>query len=215
MTFDLLSVLYSTPAVILGLTIHEYAHALAACRLGDPTAKDEGRLTLNPAKHIDPLGFLFLVVAGFGWAKPVRFSRERLAKPRRDESLIALAGPLSNLVLALLASILLRLLDLVFPALLVAEGGAGQVFTRLMLNFVFINYGLFVFNMIPLPPLDGSHLLFSAFPLKPEIEAKLYRYGSFALIALILVENRTGLDLLPIGRIVRSMARFVFGLLGF
>jgi Zn-dependent protease len=86
MSFDLATTLYSLPAVVIGLTIHEYAHARAAYALGDPTAMDEGRLTLNPLKHIDPLGFLFLAVAGFGWARPVRFSRESLRDPRRGGS---------------------------------------------------------------------------------------------------------------------------------
>lgn len=215
MAFDLRSALYSLPAIAIGLTAHEYCHALASYRLGDPTAKEEGRLSLNPIRHIDPLGFLFLVVAGFGWARPVRFSRERLARPRRDEALIALAGPASNLLLALAGSLALRLADLAFPSFLGAPGTAGVAVFQLLLYFVYINYGLFVFNMIPLPPLDGSHLVFSAFPIRPETEAKLYRYGSFALLAVILVENRTGMDLLPIGRMVRALAGFVFGVLGF
>lgn len=215
MAFDIQSALYSVPAIVLGLTAHEYSHALAAYRLGDPTAKEEGRLSLNPIRHIDPLGFLFLVVAGFGWAKPVRFSRASLARPRRDETLIALAGPASNLLLGLFGSLVLRLADLAFPSFLGAPGTVGVVVFQLLLYFVYINYGLFVFNMLPLPPLDGSHLVFSAFPLKPEVEAKLYRYGSFALLAVILVENRTGMDLLPIGRMVRAMAGFFFGILGF
>jgi Zn-dependent protease len=215
MAFDLQSMLYSSPAVVLGLTVHEYAHAYAAYRLGDPTAKNEGRLSLNPIRHIDPLGFLFLMVAGFGWAKSVRFSKENLARPRRDEALIALAGPVSNLLSALLVSVLLRLIMLAFPAFAGAGTGGGFIVFRLLINVIFINYGLFVFNMIPLPPLDGSHLLFSAIPVKPELEAKLYRYGSLALMALVVIGNRTGRDFLPIGKIVRAMAEVVFGLLRF
>jgi len=213
MAFDVQSMLYSTPAIVLGLSVHEFAHAFAAYRLGDSTARDEGRLTLNPLKHLDPLGFLFLMIAGFGWAKPVRFSRERLRNPRRDEAVIALAGPVSNLLLAVIASLLLRILDAFFPGFMEARAGANYVALRVVLNFIFINYGLFVFNMIPLPPLDGSHLLFRAIAIKPEIEAKLQRYGSFALIAIILIENRTSLDLLPIGRLVRAMAQGLFGIL--
>ncbi len=213
MSFDLPSMLYSLPAVLLGLTAHEFMHAWAAFRLGDTTARDEGRLTLNPLRHVDPLGFLFLIVAGFGWAKPVRFSREKLKAPKRDEAFIAIAGPLANLVLALLASVALRLLLLALPAM--ADGGAGRIVFTLFLYLIYINYGLFLFNLIPLPPLDGSHLLFSALSLRPETEARIYRFGTLALFAILIVGSSAKLDILPIGRLVRVMAQAVFGMLGF
>jgi Zn-dependent protease len=213
MNFDIASMLYSLPAVLIGLTAHEYAHAWAAYKLGDSTAKEQGRLSLNPLKHIDPLGFLFLVVAGFGWAKPVRFSRESLKAPKRDEALIAAAGPLANLALALLGSVLLRLLVLSLPAL--GRGVAGEVALTALLSFVYVNYGLFVFNLIPIPPLDGSHILFGALTLKPETEARVYRFGTYALLAILLIDGWLKVDILPIGKAVRAMAGAVFGLLGF
>jgi Zn-dependent protease len=213
MNFDLPSILWSLPAIVIGLTVHEYAHAWAAFRLGDSTAKDGGRLSLNPLRHIDPLGFVFLLAAGFGWAKPVRFSRENLGSPRRDEALVAVAGPLSNLGVALLASVLLRILVANVPALL--STGSGGATMRILLNLVYINYGLFIFNLIPIPPLDGSHLLFGALSLKPETEGRIYRYGSLALLAVILIDSRTKLDLLPIGKLVRGLAGVVFRILGF
>lgn len=203
--------LVSLPGVVIGLTIHEYAHAFAAWRLGDATAKEQGRLTLNPLKHIDPLGFLFLVVAGFGWAKPVSFDKTRLSKPRRDEAIIAAAGPFSNLLLALLISVVIRLLLLVIPY---TEGGVYASFLDLLLHVVYINYGLMVFNLIPIPPLDGSHVLFTMIHIAPETEAKLYKYGTIALFVVIMIGNSTNLDLLPIGRVVSFIADTVFKVLG-
>src|SRR5215510_6279424 len=99
---DWKSILYSTPGILLGLTVHEFCHAFCAWKLGDSTARDQGRITLNPLKHIDIIGFLFIIFAGFGWAKPVQFNPHNLAHPRRDKALIAAAGPLSNFILGVI-----------------------------------------------------------------------------------------------------------------
>lgn len=212
MNLDIASKLYYLPGIILGLTVHEYAHAWTAYKLGDETARADGRLTLNPLKHIDPIGFLFLLVAGFGWAKPVRFSKDRLKSPRRDEALIALAGPISNLILGILLCVILRLVDL-------GLGGAGKLLPeavfQLFIYAILINFGLFIFNLIPLPPLDGSHLFFSAFVLKPQTEAAIYRWGSMALFGILILGSASNVDLLPIGKLVQGLARLVFKVLGF
>ena len=186
MSLNIASMLMALPGIVIGLTVHEYSHAFAAWKLGDTTARDQGRLTLNPLRHIDPLGFLFLVMAGF-------------------------AGPLSNLALALLVSVALKLMLLALP-----YSGAGlySTFLDLLLRIIYVNYALFVFNLIPIPPLDGSHILFTMVDIKPELEAKLYRYGTLALFAVVIIDNRTRLDLLPIGELVGAMARSVFGVLG-
>jgi len=215
MSLDLAAALYSLPAVVMGLTVHEYAHARMAYALGDATAAREGRLTLDPLKHIDPLGFLFLAIAGFGWAKPVRFSRESLREPRRDEALIAVAGPLSNLALAILVSVFLRLALLVFPQFQIEGGSLGRLAFNILVYSVYVNYGLFLFNLIPIPPLDGSHLLLGALRIKPEAELRVYRIGTLALFAILAIEARSGVDILPIGAAVRAMARAVFWVLGF
>ena len=211
MGLNIVSMFMALPGIVIGLTVHEYSHAFAAWKLGDTTARDQGRLTLNPLRHIDPLGFLFLIVAGFGWAKPVAFDKSRLARPRRDEAIIAAAGPLSNLALALLVSVAIKLLLSAFP-----YTGAGPYATvlDLLLRLVYINYALFVFNLIPIPPLDGSHILFTMIDIPAALEAKLYRYGTLALFAVVIIDNRTELDLLPIGKLVGAMARTVFGALG-
>jgi len=142
------------PAAIIGLTVHEFSHAYVAFRLGDHTAKDQGRLTLNPLKHIDWMGFFLIVIAGFGWAKPVSFNPDNLKHKHRDEILISIAGPLSNLVIALLFFMVARVL-FVFEFFNSTGFGLGTI--NLMVVWGVINISLFIFNLIPLPPLDGFH----------------------------------------------------------
>jgi Zn-dependent protease len=200
---DWQSTLYSIPGVLLGLTVHEFFHAWTACRLGDTTAKDQGRLTLNPLKHLDPIGFLFILFAGFGWAKPVQFSPGALARPRRDKALIAAAGPVSNLILGIILTLGVKgLFRLEFNL-------GGLPFIEVILLTLYyaavINFGLFVFNLIPIPPLDGSHIVFSGLNLNPETEHRIMRIGTPLLFIVLIVQNRTDLTILPIGIIVRAL----------
>ncbi|HAE22490.1 MAG TPA: site-2 protease family protein [Spirochaetaceae bacterium] len=207
MNFSIERILYSMPAVIIGLSVHEFSHAFMAMNLGDSTAKDEGRVSLNPLRHLDPLGFLFIVLVGFGWAKPVRFNPENLKHKKRDRILIALAGPLSNLALGTAALLVLKLL---VTHIQVSDGSLADIGLNLLLYFGYINFGLFVFNMIPLPPLDGSHVLLQGINLSPAIEQRVVQYGSYALFAIILAENRLNIDLLPIGRAVNTLVGLFF-----
>jgi Zn-dependent protease len=196
------STLYSIPGILLGLTVHECCHALTAWKLGDSTARDQGRITLNPLRHIDLIGFLFLVFAGFGWAKPVQFNPAYLRRPRRDKALIAAAGPLSNFTLGIILVFLLKLF--LFLGHDLNEG----VFRLILLTLFYgvtINFGLFVFNLIPLPPLDGSHIVFSGLNLSPETESRIMRIGAPLLFIILIIQNRVGINILPIGRIVRAM----------
>jgi Zn-dependent protease len=199
--------LYSIPAVIIGLTVHEYSHARMALALGDSTAKDQGRISFNPLKHIDPLGLLFIIIAGFGWAKPVQFSPERLRRPRRDKALIALAGPLSNLILGSVCALFARvfryagLLDYM-PIDMELYVTVYLTVLSLLLYGALINFGLFIFNLIPIPPLDGSHVFFSGLNLRPETEHQIIKIGSPLLFIILIVESRTSLNILPIGRAV-------------
>ncbi|MBN2650806.1 MAG: site-2 protease family protein [Spirochaetales bacterium] len=191
------------PGILIGLTVHEFSHAFASYRLGDFTAKEDGRLTLNPLKHIDPLGFLFIVIAGFGWAKPVMFRPENLRKPKRDEIIISLAGPFSNLILAAVFFSLSRLLYL-FPFFYSQE--TGLFIVNMVLAWGYVNLGLFVFNLIPIPPLDGSHLYTTFLREKNEkLFTYVYRYGSLALLAIILIERRTEIDILPFGVVIKAI----------
>lgn len=170
------------PALLLAVTIHEVAHGLVADRLGDPTARLQGRLTLNPLPHIDPIGALAFVIAGFGWAKPVPVNAYNLRHPIRDMACVAAAGPLSNFLVAfvgLMALVLLRRLAHI-PFVVEPLGGV------LLWTYQF-NLALGIFNLIPLPPLDGGHFLPYFFPRRawPRLR-QIEQYGPFILLLLVL-----------------------------
>jgi Zn-dependent protease len=198
--------LYSLPGILLGLTVHECCHALCSWKLGDSTAKDQGRITLNPLKHIDLLGFVFILLAGFGWAKPVQFDPERLGNLRRDKALIAAAGPLSNLVLGVLITLGLKqwLLSLT----------NFTDFTEHLYHVLFyaaaINFGLFIFNLLPIPPLDGSHIVFSGLNIRPEIEYRIRQIGMPALFLILIIQNFSGVTIIPIGKWIMAIINFIF-----
>ncbi|QQO10058.1 site-2 protease family protein [Breznakiella homolactica] len=195
--------LYSVPAVLIGLTVHEFCHGFAAYKLGDSTAKDQGRLTFNPLKHIDIIGLLFIVFAGFGWAKPVQFNPQNLSRPRRDKALIALAGPVSNLLLGILFCLILR-----FLVYVIGNDGSSQLFVHGVILLYYgaaINFGLFVFNILPIPPLDGSHIFFSGLNLRPETEQRIMRIGMPLLFVIIVIQNTTNITILPIGKVVDAL----------
>jgi len=201
------------PGIIVGLTVHEFAHAAVASRLGDDTAKSMGRASLNPLVHIDLIGFLFIVIAGFGWAKPVMIDRSKLRHPRRDDALIASAGPLSNLALSIAAIAIFSSLTTLVPY--TGEALYAWILNALMAG-VYVNLGLFVFNAIPLPPLDGSHVLLSALNMRDSPRAHLFfRYGTMVLFGIILVEQFLHVDILPIGKVVKALADLLLGLFGF
>lgn len=209
---SLSEILMVLPAILVGLTVHELAHAFVALRFGDDTAKQMGRLTLNPLRHIDPVGFIMLLVAGFGWAKPVMIDRSKLKHPVRDDVLIALAGPAANLLLSLLCVLLLR------AVLLLPAAGSGQTLRLVatsFLAFISVNVALGLFNLLPIPPLDGSHLILGLLSARYAATAALYfRYGSFALLAIILLERVGDVDILPIGRVVHSIVLLMLRMVG-
>jgi Zn-dependent protease len=188
--FDFQSIILSAPAILFGLTIHEFSHGYVAWRLGDPTAKMMGRLTLNPLKHIDPIGTIALFLFRFGWAKPVPIDPRNFRHPTRDMAISSLAGPAANLLTAAVAGLILRML--------IAFHVGGFVAT-LISYFVLFNLILCFFNLIPIPPLDGSRLLYHLLP--PNLAAgyaRLERYGFIILIAIILAGNLTGVSLLSL-----------------
>ena len=163
-------------SILLALTVHEYSHAQTAYFLGDPTAKDLGRLTINPLKHLDPFGTFFLFLFGIGWGKPVPFNFLNLRNKRFGPALIAIAGPASNFLMASIVGLSLRF----FPFV----NGGLIVFLSI---FVWLNILLGVFNLMPVPPLDGSHLLFSALPASLN-RMKLSLLGSsFILVFLVIL----------------------------
>jgi Zn-dependent protease len=210
--FDLIRILKFLPGIILGLTVHEFCHALVAHMCGDSTSKDQGRVTLNPLKHIDPLGFIMLIIAGFGWAKPVQFNEQNLRNPKTDVIKIALAGPLSNAAIAMILSVIFSVYNHYSPGY---QSSAMQFVIEILSWAIFINWGLFIFNLIPLPPLDGSHVLFHPLKRFPALYNGLYKYGSFILFGLIIATMITKKNFLPIGPAIQFFAEGFLSLVGY
>ena len=184
-------------AILLAIALHEYAHALAADLQGDRLPRAMGRLTLNPVRHLDPLGTLLIFIAGFGWGKPVEFRLSALASKRFGAAIVALAGPSMNIVLGLLGAIGLRLTN---PGLLSLLAGRGEIFDlsspsfldMFLATFMTVNVVLAVFNLIPVPPLDGSRLLTIFLPPdKQKIVFFLDRYGFLILLVVVFLGPRT------------------------
>mgnify|MGYP000181486787 FL=1 len=213
MNIDYLWLLKTIPAVIIGLTIHELAHAYTAYKLGDMTAKNDGRLTFNPLKHIDPLGFILIVIAGFGWAKPVGFNPDNLKNKHRDEILISLAGPFSNFLLAILFLIVARML---FFLPYFHGTPTGLVVVNLLVLWAVINFGLFVFNLLPIPPLDGSHV-YTTFlkEINPKLLQNMYMYGTWGLLLIILIQSNTKIEILPLAPLIKGITNSFISILQF
>lgn len=186
--------------ILTAVTFHELAHGLTAYRLGDPTAKAAGRLTLNPLKHLDLVGTLvFLATQMVGWAKPVPVNFYNLKKPRRDMILVSLAGAGANLALAVAFALGFRLIDAFFPVL---PRSLALPLALVCRYGVFLNIGLAVFNLIPIPPLDGSKILMGLLPRQAAMAyARLEPYGFIILIVLIFTN--------AIGTIVFPLIRFL------
>lgn len=208
--FDFFLLLQTLPAIIIGLTFHEFSHAYMAYLCGDRTAKDMGRISLNPIKHIDPMGFFFIVLAGFGWAKPVVFNHRKL-KRESDAVKIALAGPFAN---ALLAVLLSGLFVLIVRNVSENSYDTYHFFIEMIYYGIFVNWGLFVFNLLPIPPLDGSHVFFSRYMDHPSY-GDIYKYGTMALILILLVEWQAHITILPIRPAVMFLSEFFLKLFGF
>jgi Zn-dependent protease len=218
MSLPQLIAVYAIP-VLFAITLHEAAHAWASARLGDPTARDLGRLSANPIRHIDPIGtivvpLLILLTSKalggggmlFGWAKPVPIEVSRLRRPRRDLGLVAAAGPAANILMALLWAALLKLLmvleiGLEFP-LLVAQAG------------ILVNVGLAVINLLPLPPLDGGRILAALLPYRAAVA--FYRIERFGLLIVLglLATGVLGLITVPIFRLGVDMISTLFNFAG-
>lgn len=200
--------LLSLPLILLALSFHEMCHGYAALWQGDPTARNLGRLTLNPLKHLDPIGFLCMLLFHFGWAKPVPVNTRNFHKPRQGMALTALAGPVSNLVLSFVHVLLLRLTLLIFekayphdfvymiytPADIGYAGSKAGIFLAI-LTYVFflgayLNLTLAIFNLIPIPPLDGSRIAFLLLPPKAYFGVMKYeRYISIGIMLLLFFTN--------------------------
>ena len=182
----LMNKLMFLPAIIIGLSLHEYAHAKVAYKLRDPTPKMQGRVSINPLAHIDWVGFASLIFVGFGWGRPVEINPANFKNRRRDELLVSLAGVVMNLIIAVIfafvAKILLAVLGYSF-----LSGTFGNILWTMVIDIVIINLALMIFNLIPCPPLDGFSVITEIFNLKTtELYWRLYQYGNWILIALII-----------------------------
>ena len=167
------------PPILLALTVHEYAHGYVAFRLGDDTAYRAGRLTLNPLSHLDPIGTLMLFIAQIGWAKPVPVNPYNLNNPRTDMIWVSLAGPASNVIFAFITGMILRFI-------IAAELNIGMFLVKMIVFTVQINLVLAAFNLIPVPPLDGSKILGGMLQGEAAYKyAQFERYGPFVLMAVI------------------------------
>lgn len=193
--FDLMTFLYQLLALLIAFSFHEFAHALVADRLGDPTPRQQGRLTLDPMAHIDVVGFLLLLFAGFGWAKPVEIDPRNFKNRKWGDILVSIAGPLTNLIIALIAYIVLAFLSM-------STSFDNQIIANILWAIVGLNIGLAVFNILPIPPLDGYHVIKSLFfRYNVKFFWEFERYSFIVLIILII----TGI----IGRIMNPLMNLV------
>lgn len=179
--YSLEQIPYVAAALMIAFTVHEFAHAWVAYKFGDPTAERQGRLTLNPIKHLDPLGTILIFIAGFGWARPVPVNRFMFKKPKLAGVLVSVAGPVSNLIMVILAFAIWY----IFIALGLAQG-VPEFFLEFLNIFIGLNAMLFVFNLLPFPPLDGYRIIEDLAP--SHIRARMTQYESYgSIIFLILV----------------------------
>lgn len=193
----LITFLYTLPALVLSLSIHEYAHAWVAYKLGDISQKIRGRLTLNPLAHIDPIGFIAIMLIGVGWGKPVTVDDRNFKDSRKGMMLTSLAGPASNLLLAILVTIILKLL-MVFGVLnTMVNSNVGGIILNMLFYVIQFNIVFGIFNLIPLPPLDGSKVLAYFLPQRARgFMYTLERY-SFFIILIIYFTNLTSYIITP------------------
>lgn len=179
MSFNISQWIVRITVLLFAITIHEYAHGRAALWLGDPTAKRMGRLSLNPLPHIDPFGAICLFLFNFGWAKPVPVDPRYFKDPKKGIIIMSLSGPLANLITAFFAGMLIRYVFLPW-----------EVYQMALVYLLFMNLGLGLFNLLPLPPLDGSHVLENLLPLHAAQKYREFgRYGPIFLILIVMLDN--------------------------
>lgn len=218
LTDKIIDLLFVIPCVLFALTVHEVSHGYMAYRLGDPTARNMGRLTLNPLKHLDPVGALCMVLFHFGWARPVPINARYFKKPRRDTALTAAAGPISNFIMAFLGLLVQEILLAVFirhPASSQFVYNLQYAALTLFSYFHVLNLSLGLFNLIPVPPLDGSRIFLTFLPAKYYFGIMQYeRYIQLGLMVLLWL----GLLSRPLSFLVSALSggmRFLIELLPF
>jgi Zn-dependent protease len=192
----LMNIVTMLPGIVIGLSFHEYAHALVAYKLGDDTPKLQGRVTINPLAHIDPIGFLAILLIRFGWGKPVEIYPGNFKNRRRDSILVSLAGVMMNLFIAIFFTLALKLLLAVVGIDFFIAGMGNSIF-MMIYYVIFINLMLMVFNLLPVPPLDGFSIVTEVFNLR---KSEFYYWVSnkgFLILMVLIIFNITGLILTP------------------
>jgi len=207
---ELVALLLTLPGVIIAITFHEFAHAFAADKLGDDTPRRQGRLTLNPLAHIDPVGFLMLVFVHFGWGKPVDRKRSMTAQ----EAIVAFAGPLMNIIVAIILTIILFAVVTFAPAFCLTTAGSLVVIAIQMA--ISVNIGLGVFNLVPLPPLDGSKILIHFLPYKARMWFTENKQIFYMVFIVLWVTNLVSYIISPVISVVSKgiylLVSAIFGL---
>ena len=179
--------LFTLPALLLSLSIHEFAHAYTAYKLGDMSQKYRGRLTLDPLKHIDIVGFLCIMLCGFGWGKPVQIVDTNFKNRAKGNAIVAFAGPFSNILLAIFFAIVIKILSMTGVLGLMATNNIGIILIQMLSVTIYFNIVFAVFNMLPIPPFDGSKVLFYFLPRKyKNIMYTLEKYSLIILLVLII-----------------------------
>ena len=207
----IISFLLSVPIIILVMSVHEYAHGVVAKKLGDPTAESLGRLTLNPFKHIDIIGFLMFLIIGIGYAKPVPINSRYFKKPKRDMALVGAAGPISNVLMALLFGFFMKLFYLLIPFLPMNETSVVAYGYLVQILYYGIAYNVIfaIFNLIPIPPLDGSRILYAFLPSKALLWFQRYeQYFFWGLLGVFLIFNIFNIDI--IGGVANFFINIIF-----
>lgn len=200
---ELLALLLTLPGVIIAITFHEFAHAYVADKLGDDTPRRQGRVTLNPLAHIDPVGFFMLIFVHFGWGKPVEINPTNFNRKRsmaKQEMLVALAGPLMNIIIALILTIILFAINTFAPSFTITM--TGLIISLVLQMAISVNIGLGIFNLIPLPPLDGSKIFINILPYKAKTWFQDNIQIFYIIFVVLWVTNLMGYIISPVINVV-------------
>ncbi len=195
MGFNLHAAIIRLLALLPALTLHEFAHAYYATQAGDSTPSQAGRVTLNPLAHLDPIGTLAILFLPIGWAKPVPVNPMNFKNPGRDDIIVSAAGPLSNIFQAVFWAIIIRILSLTAPGVIWNSEGSATVVSGFLSFMILLNFALAIFNMIPLGPLDGHHIVQNSlsYPQSEQYRRFNRQYGMVALIGVLIIGSMTGI----------------------